>query len=95
MYPPIRTTITGVWDTKVVPQNVRKQPVPKGAWVYPEGRLTMATRMFAVDLGAWSVKLAIASPGIRGATLLNVVERLVPPGDEPLEDRMRAGAARR
>jgi general secretion pathway protein K len=34
VYPPIRTTITGVWDTKVVPQNVRKPPVPKGAWVY-------------------------------------------------------------
>ncbi|MBS1118811.1 MAG: cell division protein FtsA [Deltaproteobacteria bacterium] len=50
----------------------------------------MATRVFAVDLGAWSVKLAIASPGIRGATLLNVVERLVPPGDEPVETRARA-----
>lgn len=49
----------------------------------------MATRMFAVDLGAWSVKLAIASPGIRGATLLNVVERLVPPGDEPIEQRVK------
>jgi hypothetical protein len=34
VYPPIRTTITGVWDTKVVLQNVRKAPVPKGAWVY-------------------------------------------------------------
>lgn len=34
VFPPIRTTITGVWDTKVVPQNVRKPPVPKGAWVY-------------------------------------------------------------
>ncbi|NVB83156.1 MAG: hypothetical protein HOV81_32580, partial [Kofleriaceae bacterium] len=45
--------------------------------------------MFAVDLGAWSVKLAIASPGIRGATLLNVVERLVPPGDEPIEQRVK------
>jgi Tfp pilus assembly PilM family ATPase len=49
--------------------------------------------MFAVDLGAWSVKLAIASPGIRGATLLNVVERLVPPGDEPIETRMRQALA--
>lgn len=48
----------------------------------------MATRTFAVDLGAWSVKLAIASPGIRGATLLHVVERMVPVGDEPLEDRI-------
>jgi hypothetical protein len=34
LFPPIRTTITGVWDTKVVPQNVRKPPVPNGAWVY-------------------------------------------------------------
>ncbi len=49
----------------------------------------MATRTFAVDLCAWSVKLAIASPGIRGATLLGVHERMVPPGDEPIEDRMR------
>lgn len=49
----------------------------------------MASRVFAVDLGAWSVKLAIASPGIRGATLLNVIERLVPPGDEPAETRAK------
>jgi hypothetical protein len=34
VFPPIRSTITGVWDTKVVPQNVRKPPVPNGAWVY-------------------------------------------------------------
>ncbi|MBA3538597.1 MAG: pilus assembly protein PilM, partial [Deltaproteobacteria bacterium] len=46
--------------------------------------------MFAVDLGAWSVKLALASPGLRGATLLNVVERLVPPGDDPVEQRAKA-----
>ncbi|HLL22151.1 MAG TPA: pilus assembly protein PilM, partial [Kofleriaceae bacterium] len=43
--------------------------------------------MFAVDLGAWSVKLVIASPGLRGATLLQVVERLVPEGSEPPEQR--------
>ncbi len=49
----------------------------------------MASRVFAVDLGAWSVKLAVASPGIRGATLLNVVERLVPPGDEAAELRAK------
>jgi len=49
----------------------------------------MATRVFAVDLGAWSVKLAIASPGIRGATLLSVHERMVPPGDEPVEQRAK------
>jgi type IV pilus assembly protein PilM len=46
--------------------------------------------MFAVDIGAWSVKLVIASPGLRGATLLNVVERLVPLGDEPAEQRATA-----
>jgi general secretion pathway protein K len=34
VFPPIRETITGVWDTKVVPQNVRKPPVPNGAWVF-------------------------------------------------------------
>jgi general secretion pathway protein K len=34
VFPAIRTTITGVWDTKVVPQNVRKPPVPRGAWVF-------------------------------------------------------------
>ncbi|HEV7558762.1 MAG TPA: pilus assembly protein PilM [Kofleriaceae bacterium] len=49
----------------------------------------MASRVFAVDLGAWSVKVAIASPGIRGATLINIVERLVPPGDEPTEVRAK------
>lgn len=49
----------------------------------------MASRVFTVDLGAWSVKLAIASPGLRGATLLNVVERLVPPGDQPAEQRAK------
>jgi general secretion pathway protein K len=34
VFPAIRSTVSGVWDTKVVPQNVRKPPVPKGAWVY-------------------------------------------------------------
>jgi Tfp pilus assembly PilM family ATPase len=50
----------------------------------------MASRVFAVDLGAWSVKLAIASPGIRGATLLSVVERPLPPGDESAEVRAKS-----
>jgi general secretion pathway protein L len=49
----------------------------------------MASRVFAVDLGAWSVKLAVASPGLRGATLLNVVERLVPPGEESADIRAK------
>lgn len=50
----------------------------------------MASRIFAVDLGAWSVKLVTASPGLRGAALLQVAERLVPPGDEPVETRAKA-----
>jgi len=53
----------------------------------------MATRTFAVDLGAWSVKLVVASPGLRGATILNVVERMVPQGEEPLEQRQKQALA--
>ncbi|HEU0032926.1 MAG TPA: hypothetical protein VFQ53_19980 [Kofleriaceae bacterium] len=34
VFPPIRSTITSVWDTKVVPQNARKPGTPNGAWVY-------------------------------------------------------------
>jgi general secretion pathway protein K len=34
VFPPIRATITGIWDMKVVPQNVRKPPAPNGAWVF-------------------------------------------------------------
>jgi len=34
VFPSIRSTYNGVWDTKVVPQNVRKPPVPNGAWVF-------------------------------------------------------------
>ncbi|HEY4241669.1 MAG TPA: hypothetical protein VGM88_17730 [Kofleriaceae bacterium] len=34
VFPPIRSTYTGVWDMKIVPQNSRKTPVPKGAWVF-------------------------------------------------------------
>lgn len=41
------------------------------------------SRNFVVDLGAWSVKLAVAVPGLRGGTVTHVVERLVPPGEGP------------
>ncbi|HEY1813160.1 MAG TPA: pilus assembly protein PilM [Kofleriaceae bacterium] len=47
----------------------------------------MASRVYAVDLGAWSVKIAIATPGLRGTSLLNIVERIVPPGDDAREQR--------
>lgn len=45
------------------------------------------SRNFVVDLGAWSVKLAIAVPGLRGGTVTHVVERLVPPGEGPSAPR--------
>lgn len=34
VFPPIRSTVTGVWDTKVVNQNARKPGAPNGAWVF-------------------------------------------------------------
>jgi len=34
VFPPIRATVTGVWDTQVTPQHARKVPAPQGAWVY-------------------------------------------------------------
>ncbi len=46
------------------------------------------SRVFAVDLGAWSVKVAIASAGFRHSVVGEVIERVVPPGDgEPYEQR--------
>lgn len=33
VFPPIRSTVNGVWDTQVRPQHARK-PVPNGAWVF-------------------------------------------------------------
>jgi general secretion pathway protein L len=47
----------------------------------------MASRIFAIDLGAWSVKVVVAAPGLRSLALADVVERPVPPGDEPYEQR--------
>jgi general secretion pathway protein L len=47
----------------------------------------MASRIVGIDLGAYSVKVAIATPGFRGATLTDLIERRVPPGDEPTEVR--------
>jgi Tfp pilus assembly PilM family ATPase len=47
----------------------------------------MAHRIYAVDYGAWSIKVAIADHGFRQATITDVVERLVPAGDEPYDQR--------
>jgi general secretion pathway protein L len=45
------------------------------------------SRILGIDLGAYSVKVAVVSPGFRSATMVDVHERLVPPGDEPHEER--------
>ncbi len=43
----------------------------------------MASRVLGVDLGAYSVKVVVTSPGFRQALVSEVIERRVPPGDEP------------
>ncbi len=43
----------------------------------------MASRVVGIDLGAYSVKVAVAAPGFRSASISEFVERPVPPGDEP------------
>jgi hypothetical protein len=45
------------------------------------------SRTFAIDLGAWSVKVAIAHAGLRHAAITEVIERVIPAGDEPHERR--------
>jgi general secretion pathway protein L len=41
------------------------------------------SRIFGVDLGAYSVKVVVVSPGFRSAAVVDFFERPVPPGDEP------------
>lgn len=45
------------------------------------------SRIFAIDLGTWSVKVAIAHAGLRHAAVTEVIERVIPAGDEPVEHR--------
>ncbi|HEU5057673.1 MAG TPA: pilus assembly protein PilM [Kofleriaceae bacterium] len=45
------------------------------------------SRILGIDLGAYSVKVAVMSPGLRSATMVDFFERLVPAGDEPHEVR--------
>ena len=47
----------------------------------------MATRVLGIDLGSYSVKVLVAAQGFRHATALELVERPVPPGDEPEMER--------
>ncbi len=49
----------------------------------------MAHHILGVDLGAYSVKVALATPGFRHAAVTRVIERRVPDGDEVYE--VRAG----
>jgi general secretion pathway protein L len=43
----------------------------------------MASRVVGVDLGAYSVKVVVTNPGFRHAQVTEVIERLVPEGEEP------------
>ena len=45
------------------------------------------SRILGIDLGAYSVKVAVMSPGLRSATMVDIFERMVPAGDEPHEVR--------
>ena len=36
------------------------------------------SRIFTIDLGAWSVKVAVAHAGLRHAAITEVIERKVP-----------------
>ena len=42
----------------------------------------MASRVVGVDLGAYSVKVAVATPSFRSASISEFIERLLPPGEE-------------
>ncbi len=51
----------------------------------------MASRVYGIDLGSYSVKVVVALPGFRSATVIEAVERPIPPpsgpDDEPHEQR--------
>ncbi len=53
----------------------------------------MATRIVGIDLGAYSVKVAVANPGFHRAGVVDFIEKVVPPGEEPYAER--AGAVLR
>ena len=50
----------------------------------------MASRVLGVDIGAYSVVVAVGVPGLRKLNIENVIERVIPPGEEPLEKRAYA-----
>jgi type IV pilus assembly protein PilM len=50
----------------------------------------MAHRILGIDLGAYSVKVAVLAAGFRKVTVVDFLERRVPDGPEPLEQRAAA-----
>jgi general secretion pathway protein L len=53
----------------------------------------MAHRILGIELGSYSVKVAVASAGFRSASIVQTLERRVPPGDGPVEERAAAALA--
>lgn len=47
----------------------------------------MAHKILGIEMGAYSVKVVVAQAGFRVTTLVGYLERPVPDGDEPLEER--------
>src|SRR5437763_13769285 len=52
----------------------------------------MAHTVCGIDLGTYSVKLALLEAGFRQTTLRGLDEIMVPPGDAPLLDRQMQAA---
>lgn len=47
----------------------------------------MAHKVLGIDLGAYSVKVVVATAGFRQSTVTDYLEAPIPPGDEPVEER--------
>jgi general secretion pathway protein L len=47
----------------------------------------MAHKIIGIDVGAYTVKIAVVSAGLRQSSLVEWLERPVPAGDEPYEER--------
>ena len=50
----------------------------------------MAHRVLGIDLGSYSVKVAVVVAGFRKSTVVDWLEQPVPPGPEPFEERATA-----
>lgn len=47
----------------------------------------MASRIIGIDLGAYSLKVAVANPGFHRAGVVDFIEKRVPPGEAPYVER--------